>query len=272
MKFNNGNHADLILSGNIPGSSDTNTVTFTSVSGKADSVVIGYESIKAMVLSDVSHLQFKDITIGGISVKNQVSVDMNGYIENVLFHHCNLYVDTSVNRNWSVVMYYNPNGNADSLYLSKVRFIGNEMRGGYQGFYFSYTGGTSGKNCMTTAAKRASVRIDSNRIYGQTSYSISFTNCAYIESVSYNLIEASCAWGILFRNGCQWLDSMVCNRIHLNSEYGGIQWNYINDKSVFGNGIAPALVANNEVICTGNRAYGMWTNHVHANIINNSIC
>ena len=83
------------------------------------------------------------------------AVLFEGYIEDVLFHHCNLYVSTTTsNSTYRVVNYNNSSNNVN--YMKDVRFIGNRIIGGYYGFYFQYPAGSQ-SNCLATAAKRSSL-------------------------------------------------------------------------------------------------------------------
>ena len=295
FNINNGHYDGLTLSGKIPGSSSTNTVTFTSVSGVADSVVIGGSDTVGMKLDSVSHLVFRNLTVGGTTSKNYVAVKFAGYIENVLFHHCNLYADTAATDSVSRVVEYANYPNTPqlnpiyrggvfvgydtvSLYMKDVHFVGNEVRGGYYGFYFTYAG-NSAANCTTTASRRAAVLIDSNHIYDQYEYPVYSYYYTHIGSFSYNTIEARSGaqnnHGVCF-SYYNLIDSIIGNRIHINvtdNVYSGIRlYENINSTSTFGTNILPVLVANNEIICNGKTtACGICTQRVQLNIVNNSI-
>ena len=214
--------------GKIPGSSSTNTVTFVSASGNRDAVVIGEGASPALKMENTSHVTFRNVTIGSATnAANQVAVQFMGYIENVLFHHCNLYVQASTTNSSSHVVDYN-NTNNSTNYLKDVRFIGNEVRGGYYGFYLYYAGGNAA-NCKTSAANRASVRIDSNYIYDQYYYPVYSYYYTYIPSFSHNTIKsrlgASYSYGVYFYY-YNLVDSVVGNRLNINVSsyaYGGIR-------------------------------------------------
>ncbi|MBP5614372.1 MAG: right-handed parallel beta-helix repeat-containing protein, partial [Bacteroidales bacterium] len=251
--------------GKIPGSSTTNTVTFISASGNRDAVVIGEGASPALKMENTSHVTFRNVTIGSATnAANQVAVQFMGYIENVLFHHCNLYVQASTTNSSSHVVDYNNTGSTVN-YLKDVRFIGNEVRGGYYGFYLNYAGGAAAL-CKTSAVNRASVRIDSNYIYDQYYYPVYSYYYTYIPSFSHNTIKsrlgASYNYGAYFYY-YNLVDSVVGNKIHVNVSsyaYGGIRlYYYINYTSTFGSDIVPAIVANNEIISVaGTTAYGIY--------------
>jgi hypothetical protein len=265
--------------GTIPGVSSTNTVTVTSVIHNREAVVIGEGNAPFVQLDDARHIHFRDVTIGNIAgADNVVAVRFAGYIEDVLFHHCNLYANTTTSSSDARVVEYN-NASGASDYMRDVRFIGNNVRGGTYGFYLMYAGGNAA-NCKTSAAKRAGIRIDSNRIYEQYSYPFYSNGYIHVESFSHNLIEsrfgASGNYGAYFGQYCL-VDSIVGNRIHINVTnyaYGGIRlYNYTNYTPVFGQDILPALVANNEIISiAATNAYGIYAYYyINASIVNNSI-
>ena len=278
LKIASGDYDAFTIMGTIPGTNDTNTVTVTSVAGKSESVTIGDGASTALKLSGVSHLVFKDITIGGTGSANSVAVEFANYNEDVLFHHCNLYASVSTTNSSSRVVNY-ANSTSATNYLKDVRFIGNEVRGGYYGFYLYYAGGNAA-NCKTSAAKRASVRMDSNYIYDQYYYPLYSYYYTYIPSFSHNTIRsrsgANYNYGAYFYN-YNLIDSVVGNHIHINVNsyaYSGIRlYYYINYTSTFGSDIIPAVVANNEIISVaGTTAYGIYAYYyVNACIVNNSV-
>ena len=112
-----------------------------------------------------------------------------------------------------------------------MRFIGNEVVGGCYGFYLYYAGGTAA-NCKTSALNRASIRMDSNRIYDQYYYPLYSYYYTHIKSFSFNTIEsrkgASYSYGAYFYY-YNLVDSIIGNRIHVNVTgyaYGGIRLYY----------------------------------------------
>ena len=279
IELETGNYPNIELS-KIPGTSSTNTVTFTSAIHNREAVVIGENSSPAVRMDGTCNVIFKDVTIGSASSGiNLVAVLMSGFLEDVLFHHCNLYVSAATTSNGSSVVNYANTATSSVNYLSGVRFIGNNVRGGYYGFNLNYAGGNAA-NCMSSAKKRASVRMDSNYIYDQYYYPVYSNYYSHVESFSHNRVVsrsgANYSYGVYF-NYYNLIDSVVGNSIHVNVSsyaYGGLRLNgYINYTSTFGSNTMPAVVANNEVISIGGTyAYGIYaTSYVHANIVNNSV-
>ena len=279
FKLNSGTYDAMEIAGTIPGASRTNTVTFTSLADDASTVVIGDNDNVSLKLNAVSHLVFDKLTFGSkTSTTPQNAVQFNGHNEDVLFHNCNLYLSTTTsNSNYRVVNYNN--SNSSTSFLQDVRFIGNEVAGGYYGFYLYYAGGASA-NCKTSALNRASIRMDSNHIYDQYCYPLYSYYYTHIESFSFNTIESrkgtSSNYGAYFYY-YNLVDSVVGNRIHVNVTgyaYGGIRlYYYTNYTSTFGSDIVPVKVANNEIISVaGTTAYGIYCYYyINADIFHNSV-
>ena len=279
FKLNSGTYDAMEIAGTIPGASRTNTVTFTSLADDASTVVIGDNDNVSLKLNAVSHLVFDKLTFGSkTNATPQNAVQFNGHNEDVLFHRCNLYLSTTIsNSNYRVVNYNNSSSNTS--FLQDVRFIGNEVAGGYYGFYLYYAGGASA-NCKTSALNRASIRMDSNHIYDQYCYPLYSYYYTHIESFSFNTIESrkgtSSNYGAYFYY-YNLVDSVVGNRIHVNVTgyaYGGIRlYYYTNYTSTFGSDIVPVKVANNEIISVaGTTAYGIYCYYyINADIFHNSI-
>ena len=263
--------------GQVPGANTTNTVTFVSANDDANTVVIGEEETIALKLRNVSYLHFEKLTFGtqrDASPEN--AVFMEGYIEDVLFHRCNLYVSATTSNSSYRVVNYNNSGNNDT-YLKDVRFIGNRVIGGYYGFYLNYPAGSQ-NNCKTSAVKRSDVVMDSNVIAEQYYYSIYCYNYAHISSFSHNTITGRD--GLTYHYGAhfqtyQVLDSVVGNKIHITATttaYALRLYGYMNNTSSFGSDIKPQLVANNELIAIANTAYGLYVgNYSNMEILNNSV-
>ena len=277
FEIESGSYGAVKFSSVIPGVSDKNTITFISVSKDPESVVIGAGNALALTMMNSRHMHFKYLTIGSTNTVNNIAVKMSGFIENVKFYHCRLYVSNSTTNSNSRVVEYN-NSSSSVNFLKDVEFIGNEVRGGYYGFYLYYAGGTAA-NCRTSALNRASVRMDSNYIYDQYYYPVYTYYYCYIPSFSHNTIRsrsgASYNYGAYFYY-YNLVDSVVGNHIFVNVSsyaYSGIRLYYrINYTSTFGTDILPAIVANNEIVSIGStQAYGIYTYYANAEVINNSV-
>ena len=276
FKVASGIYDAMEFSGSIPGAGANSTVTFVSAANDANTVVVGEDATVALKLQSVSFVHFEKMTFGtqrAASPENAVLFE--GYIENVHFHHCNLYVSTTTsNSTYRVVNYNNSSNNVN--YLKDVRFIGNRIIGGYYGFYFQYPAGSQ-SNCLATAAKRSSLVMDSNVIADQYYYSIYCYYYAYIPSFSYNTLTnrdgVNTHYGAYFQQVILF-DSIIGNRIRINANTTSrafYMYNTINNPANFGTGTMPALFANNDVIVTGSTVYGLYFGYnANVQIVNNS--
>ena len=278
LRLNSGYYDAMEFSSVIRGTSETNTVTFTSVANDANAVVIGDAATVALKLRNTGHLVFEKLTFGTMAnASPENAVLFEGYVEDVLFHNCHLYVSTTTsNSNYRVVMYNN--AQSATNYLRNVHFISNEVRGGYYGFYFNYGGGQLA-NCKTSFATRPDIVVDSNYIADQYYYALYGQYYTRMSSISHNTVIAranvSSYYGFYLAQYCL-VENIVGNRIHAdvaNYAYGGIYLTmYNNYTTSFGTDILPTLVANNEIICkAASNAYGIRTQYASANILHNSV-
>ena len=288
--LNNGIYNEAIsLIGTIPGASTTNLVTFTSVAGSADSVQI-YASGTTWLLSEISNLRFKDITIGTTSSIGEKALVFDGNCSNIEVYRCNLYAYSSATAASFIPVYYY-NGTAGKC-LTNVKFIKNNFVGGFVNMCL-FTNSSVGTNAM------GSVTIDSNTMKegyrGGFARDVASTNSYYMyfPSISYNTIvgragSTSYQYGICLGSAnvnpttygyYDVVDQIVGNKIRLQvtSNYAcGIllstYQNYYNSSGSGGSG-TQCLVANNEIIhnSTSVYSYGIWAYYSKANLINNSI-
>jgi hypothetical protein len=116
------------------GTSETNTVTFTSLAGNADSVVIGAASNTALSLTNMKHVHFTNLTIGNNNTT--YGVYFSGGNENIKFYQCKILSNpTTSSSSYACVYYSNSSGTTT---LKNVKFIKNHLDGGYYNFYLYY--------------------------------------------------------------------------------------------------------------------------------------
>ncbi|MBR5665737.1 MAG: hypothetical protein IKX13_08330, partial [Bacteroidales bacterium] len=92
LKLQAGKYGPVGISGTVPGSSSTNTITVMPESGAK--VVIDGGAGKAFTLHNSANWHFRNITFGN-TTDATVGVELNGKVENVSFRHCNIYASTS---------------------------------------------------------------------------------------------------------------------------------------------------------------------------------
>ncbi|MBQ6666688.1 MAG: hypothetical protein IJM65_01075 [Bacteroidales bacterium] len=258
-----GSYSYAVLTDYTSGSS-TNTLTIRSASRNSSDVTIS--GGRAFRLQKVAHLRLENLTLKGTTI----ALDMKGDIEDVLVSHCNIYgpegTTSSANR---AVSFEGVSGSG--RILKDVRFIGNDIRGGYYNFYLYYFGSNS------THMRNASVTIDSNTLSGAYYYGIYTGSYGQFESISHNEIKNGSNAGIfyaIYMNSYQNVPLIEGNRIRLtnsNTSYGIYMSSYNNYSSYGG---SPGLIANNEIILTGNGSkYGIYRGGTYTryNVVNNSV-
>jgi hypothetical protein len=271
MQFMNGTYSNLSLTQNVPGSSATNTITFTSLSGNADSVVFAAVNDVALTLDGVNNFIFRNITFDaelgtyGVEFKNTCS--------NILFYGCNIKANPTTTSSTNIaVRYYNSSGSGK--YLHNVRFIKNNISGGYYSFYLYYSGSSSTE--MSNGS--ASITIDSNTITDAYYYGIYSYYYGFYPSISYNTIRSRSTSGgfyAIYTYYYHTIPLMVGNKINVNCSstgYGMYLYYYHNYSTSYGSN-GPGLLANNEIIINGaGTKYAMYLyNNSRWDIINNSI-
>ena len=229
--------------------SKQHTLTIRSAAGNRDSVI--FTDMYACNLSNTSHVLFEDLSFIG----DVVGVELSGYLENVEFHHCDISCEPGATHNsYRAVSYANTSSTIN--YLNNVRFIGNNIRGGYYNMYLYYPAGGSAQMSI------GGVTIDSNKFYDAYYTGVYVYYYAYVKSFSHNTItNASNAaifygyYGGYYSN----IDKFVGNRISLDNSstsYGCYLYYYQNYSSY---STQRATFANNEIVAKGNGVkYGAY--------------
>jgi len=278
FSFLSGNYPSFSIEGIIPNTNDINTITFTSATGIASDVVIG-SSGTALLLDKTGNLVFKDITIGLTTTSTTYGVELKGTCENILFYQCNINSYTNAtSSSYMPVRYYNTNGSMDCL--KEVRFIKNNIDGGYYNMYFYYPAGTNGN--MT--ASGMSVTIDSNTMTNSYYYGLYTYWYARYTSISYNTVTSrnsgstTSNWYGLYIYYYNNVEKIVNNKIRstntaITSPCGIYAYYYLNSSNYGGSGIC--LLANNEVIlyATSTSADGIrfYYPYSNAQVVHNSV-
>ena len=142
---------NVILSGAIPGASDVNTITFTSVEG--DTAVIqldgtAYTSgIAPFVLDGVSHVTITNLHVNAVlpipleMTSRANSIILQGDCENIEISHCSLSIPNQATISILSVDSYLANivqSNAGTI--TNLRIMDNMIRGGYSGINLKQSG------------------------------------------------------------------------------------------------------------------------------------
>ncbi|OQA93755.1 MAG: hypothetical protein BWY27_00016 [Bacteroidetes bacterium ADurb.Bin234] len=269
LRIANGNYPVLDTLGSYFGTSDVNTVTFTSLSGNANSVILGDTINTALTFVNAKHLHFEKVTIGNVmSMRGVEFVNTN---EDISFYQCNINSSPGMSSSsYAGIYFYNSSSSIHTL--KNVRIVKNNISGGYANIYFYYPGASQ------TTMLEMSVTIDSNMMtnaYYTGLYSYYYSK---YKSVSYNTIVtsviSSTQYGMYLYYYNTFDDGVIGNRIRLqttSSGYGMYTY-YTNRSSAYG-AKGNALIANNEIIKPQgtSSAYGFYNYYGNVDFVNNSI-
>ncbi len=139
FRFASGNYGSLNFNKAITGASSTNTITFTSQAGYAASVSFVDSVNAALTLYNASNIYFRNVTLNGII--GNYGVLFMGNCNNIEFYGCNILADPTTTLSTKAAIYRN--GSSGSDMLSNIRFIKNNISGGYYNVYWYYGGGGS---------------------------------------------------------------------------------------------------------------------------------
>ena len=151
------------LSGSVSGASATNTITITSSTGNANSFTVGTSTTSSLNLSGgINNLIVKDLTIGDATYSSQlygVYFSSSTVYTNIEFSGCNINSYNSATSSSYSAVYYN-GSSSSSYYFSNVKFIKNNICGGYYNIYLNYPSGAS-----SNMSSRVGITIDSNELF-----------------------------------------------------------------------------------------------------------
>ena len=190
----------------IPGSNDTNVVTFRSKSNDRTKVV--FDDLSGIKLSNTANLFFEEITFEGV-----IGVELEGDLNNIEFHHCNILSSVQSNSTYRAVNYYGTSGG--SQVVEDIRFIGNNISGGYYNMYLYYLNGSQGN-----LTKIKGLVIDSNNFMNAYYYAMYLYYYGSYESISHNTIKnGSNATSAFYGMYCYYdhLGRVDGNRVQLNN-------------------------------------------------------
>ena len=257
FKLASGNYGNMSFSTPIPGASNSHTVTFTSASGNANDVVVGSGGI-ALSLADAEHLVFKNLTFGDTTDNTTYGVQAMGMCYNIEISECNIYSSiTATSTSYAAV---NCDNQGQAKYLREVRFLNNNIRGGYYGMRMYYICGNS-----SSYMSSGSVFVDGNTISDAYYYGMYLYYYGRFYSISDNTIKSrstSSAFYGIYSYYYKTVDTMRNNKIHINcssTAYGMYLYAYQNYSTSYG-AQGPMFVANNEIIISNNTtAYAIYT-------------
>ena len=245
--------------GLINGVSFTNTVTFTSQSGKASKVIVS--GTNALSLNAAQHVYFHDLTLGTTSTTRGVS--FSGFCKDIEIIHCDVNSSpTATSSTYYVV--YKPSGTP----CDSVRFIGNHFNGGYYGVYFYGMNSSAG-------GYNTHIIFDSNTCENAYYYPHYFYYTDF-ETVNNNVVlprtSGTTYWyGYMYY--CNYRE-MKNNRYNTTRCPSMTYWyNYQEYINIYNcEDDCRGLFANNEIIHTSNNGgYGLYLYGNNVDYVNNSV-
>lgn len=170
-------NGEQMLKDSVPGVSSINTITITSLS-KTILKNLG----KVLILKDVKHITFKNITIGSDSTT--IAIHFFNRNEHIFFYECSIYSNPNAKNDGYACIYFNKP--VDSIYtLINIAFIKNKINGGFYNMVFHKPQGPLSVNYDAFG-----ITIDSNTFTNAYSKAV-FSNCyARFESISHNTISS----------------------------------------------------------------------------------
>ena len=274
MQFENGTYyQNTTIEGIIPGSSATNTVTFTSLSRNYASVTLrradtSNASVAPVMLYRAANIIFNHLSFNGYfhpSVSKAYYYS-HGLImdasSNITIHNCNLVVPYFI----STIL----NSNQNSLRIlnktSNIQIYDNIIQGGGYGILVK----------GTSTAKASNILIKNNliKVVDTRGISVEYTDTVTVVNNTIQQREnrpdpgTNGLDGIYLSNS--YAEKIVNNSIKAEAMHAGIYTTYLNSAT----GASPALIANNEIfgiVMTVEHVGAQLYSNTNADFLHNSI-
>ena len=233
LELLSGTYPGFSISNTYLGMNSTNTITFTSAAGNADSVIIQSDTT-ALSLSHAYHYRFTNLTFDARN--GMKGIAFTDTCNNIIIKNCKIKTnDTSTSSN-NFGIYKETN----SFSINNIQIVNNIIVGGYTGIYLN------GANSMTVQGKNSC--IDSNIISNVYYRGISLTNYAHFTSISQNII--------------------TCRSSNAGYQFDGLYLYYTDVDFIDGNKIDGTLSSS---ISNGSGIYCYYLNCMGINISNAQI-
>ena len=263
----------VTLSGQIPGSSATNTLTFTSASNDASKVIIqragaAGDEVAPFILDNVANVIITKLTLDGGVLEDTVPTHAKALIlkdrsDNIEIRQCvlssKLDRDTAVASSNHSVIYKSSTSN-----ITNIRIVDNIIQGGSYGMYIYAPSASRNKNILI---QDNTIRtVDNYGIYVYYTDSIQIIN-NNIEQNNRGATSSGEFGGIYFSYNS---GNILNNRIRAYRLNNGISTGTVNNTVS-----DSALIANNEIIATNVTATGRAGINIaattRAKILHNSV-
>lgn len=254
MKLEAGMYPENVVIRNIRGTSATNTITFTSLSGKNDDVIISGAGYSEPPYGSLKYGMFSVDSTSNVVVENInfVPADQgypyNVHIRNIsryfTLRNCHLTANLITSGYTGMNQFYMETTNVEGKNSDYVTVEGNTVTGGYIGLYMGGTG-------YVALTKEVGATIRNNRLVNQASKGIYLVDernalieknnisSATTQKTDYQAIDVyRCKDELIIRN----------NKINISQAYYSKGINLRSE--VAGTATQPALIYNNAISIT----------------------
>lgn len=251
MKLEAGTYAENVVIRNIRGASATNTITFTSLSGNNDDVIISGAGYSEPAYGAVKYGMFcvdstSNVVVENISFKpTDQNYPYNVHVRNIsryfTLRNCQLTVNLITSGYTGMNQFYMEATNVEGKNSDYVTVEGNTVTGGYIGLYMGGTG-------YVALTKQQGAIIRNNRLVNQASKGIYLLDernalveknnisSATTQKTDYQAIDIyRCKDELIIRN----------NKINISQAYYSKGINLRSE--VAGTATQPALIYNNAI-------------------------
>ncbi len=260
------NEGDLVIE-KIDGSSDINTITFTSDPANANIPTISSSNI-AFTIKEGRDIILRDLTFDASN--GMIALKFEGTCQNIEVNNCTINAKMTTSTGYYGISYTNTINSGKKL--DNIRILNNTITGGYANIYFHYPG--------SSATTMGEMIINNNILDSASVYGLYSNNHGYYPSISDNIIRTkhvgSTQYGmyLYYQNS---VDTMRNNKIYLNGgtttshSLYGIHLTRLNDNTSLAKHI-PQIV-NNEIIKSAGTGvvYGIRLSLSRADVFHNSV-
>jgi hypothetical protein len=244
LALENGIYTENINLSNIGNLMGNYTLTITSLSNNADSVILRAPSGVGITLSNTHNLILQAITVDAAS-HGTYGIQVTGYCSNIVLNNCVILASPSSTANAYAGIYKATNTGS----LIDMKITNCSIQGGYYGIYLY---GTSVDYCQN-------ITIDNNTInnqynYGSALYYVNLKSFSYNQIKPRSFAQGTTWYGAYFynvRNGGDIIGNRIwANNSGITSNLRGIHIEYMDS----------IVVANNEIHLNSSATttYGMY--------------
>ncbi len=255
----------------ITGSSEINTITFTSLTGNREDVLLQRADISAariapMMIDRASNIIFSNLSFSGYSSDGSSLSYAHGLIinkgKNIKVSNCSLiipeYTSTTFNDRY-IPLYLTDN-------VSKIKIDSNILSGGAYGIYLNATSNYHADNILIKENIIRDMRF--RGIMLKYTDTVDVLNNIIHQQKNIPIDYSPAFYGLYFDN--VFANTILNNTIKATALYYGIYTTTLNNKQEAN----PALIANNEIIAYGKstNATGIYlSSNTKADVLHNSI-